>query len=411
MIADYVTQRRWFRGKARPLREMHVEEAFPIDLAGAPASLMIVRATYAEGDDDRYVLLGWNDATTHHDALAEPRLLSALLEKLRGGGTRITGERGTLVFRPLPGFDAVKATSLVPKPSETEQTNTSVPFGDGYILKIVRKLDEGRSAELEMGELLTKSGYAGTPPLLGAIEIERPNAKEPSTVGIVHRFVPNRGDAWTFTLDLLARSNAAADYAPYASRLGKRIAEMHAALARATGPSFAPEPLDRARRQALADGVRAGVRGVQKWLAEGDAARIDRRLAMFVELEHDPVATRVHGDLHLGQILVTDAEDFVIIDFEGEPARPLAERKAKRSPMADVAGMLRSFDYAAATAKAPRAWYEGAARELLAAYGEAPREVLDFHLLEKCIYEIGYEANNRPDWIEIPRAGLRELLA
>jgi trehalose synthase-fused probable maltokinase len=411
----YLRERRWFRGKARDLRETSVVERFPLDLAGTAAQLRVVRATYGDGGSEDYVVVGRDQDDQEEDALADPKLLSALLDHVRRE-TRV----GALVFRKLPGFDEVKATSTTPMPSAKEQTNTSVPFGDTYILKIVRKLDDGRSAELEMGEFLTRNGYAGAPPVLGAIEIERPASAEPATVGIVHRFSPNRGEAWGFTLAILAADPAA--YGRHATLLGRRVAEMHAVLARGTGSAFAPEPLDRSRRASLADAVRAAAGNVTRHIDEATRAKIDARVQAFVDLESDPVATRVHGDLHLGQILVTPPpqEDFVIIDFEGEPARPLEERKAKRSPMADVAGMLRSFDYAAATAKAPRAWYRATSEAFLSAYGDvlplggsrsASRDVLDFYLVEKCIYEIGYEANNRPDWIGIPLEGLRELLA
>jgi trehalose synthase-fused probable maltokinase len=161
------------------------------------------------------------------------------------------------------------------------------------------------------------------------------------------------------------------------------------------------------------------------------------RLASFVDLEEDPLASRVHGDLHLGQVLFT-GDDFVIVDFEGEPARPLAERKTKRSPLADVAGMLRSFQYAPAASlkaraarglAAPRAgwsllWYRAVTGAFLGAWldvmrgspmlprnEDTLRTALDFYLFEKCIYEVAYEANNRPDWIGVPLEGLSELMA
>lgn len=412
-LAEYIKERRWFRGKARAIEDAVVEETYPLDLAGAPVALSIVHVTYADGPDERYVLVATSDGKTQQDALKDARMLSALLEKFKGGGTRIDSAKGTLVFRPLPGFDGAlaKATSLTPQPSAKEQTNTSIPFGDALILKIIRVLDEGRSAELDMGEFLTRNGYTSAPPVLGAIEIEREKGAPAATVGVAHRFSPNRGEAWAFTLDVLAKSKDPAAFRPHAELLGKRVGEMHAVLARATDPGFAPTTIDRDRRRALAEGVRTGVAAVERHLREGDLEKIDARLTAFIEREGDPPATRIHGDLHLGQILVAaDRDDFVIIDFEGEPARTLEERKSKRSPMADVAGMLRSFDYAAATAKADRAWVKATSDAFLGAYGEVPRDVLEFYLLEKCVYEINYEANNRPDWIAIPVGGLAELL-
>lgn len=439
-LTPYIANRRWFRGKARGLREARIEEVFPLDLGGAPVDLAIVGCTYAEGEPDQYVLpianaigaeaealpahlvIGKDGDRTLYDALGSEKLLAGLLEKLRGGGTRVESPTGTLVFRPLPGFEDAPHTSTTPHPSQKEQTNSSIVFGDAYIFKIVRKLDEGRSAELEMGETLTKYGYASSPKVLGAIEILR-KGKEPSTVGVVHQFLANEGDAWPFTLERVQTDPAG--YLPHARLLGQRLGEMHGVLARADEPEFAPVPLDRATRAATGEAVRKNARTVASSLRPGDEAKIAARVETFVGLAKDPIATRVHGDLHLGQILAREG-DFVFIDFEGEPARSIEERKGKRSPLADVAGMLRSFDYAAATVLRARsvaeakAWYAAVAREFLAAYRAAAPAVitdaatfqtsLDFYLLEKCLYEIAYEANNRPDWLAIPRDGLGDLL-
>jgi maltose alpha-D-glucosyltransferase/alpha-amylase len=198
---------------------------------------------------------------------------------------------------------------------------------------------------------------------------------------------------------------------------------MHAVLAQGEGRAFAPEPITKDRRAELGESVLAEARALGKWLVEGDLARIEERVQRFVALPRDPIATRIHGDLHLGQILVT-GEDFILIDFEGEPARSLAERRAKRSPLADVAGMVRSFDYAAATVLRKdrpadaRAWSKATSDAFLAAYRkkaavdeELFAACLDFYLVEKCLYEIKYEANNRPDWLPIPKDGLHDLLA
>jgi maltose alpha-D-glucosyltransferase/alpha-amylase len=198
---------------------------------------------------------------------------------------------------------------------------------------------------------------------------------------------------------------------------------MHVVLARGKDASFAPTRLDKA---ALAKRVEADARAASKWLDAELVEKAAQRASAFAKLDAEAIAMRVHGDLHLGQILV-QGSDFVIIDFEGEPARSLAERKGKRSPLADVAGMVRSFDYAAATALrksspgAARKWSRETSRAFLAAWRDATRAALpmddatfqaalDVHVLEKSLYEIAYEANNRPDWLDIPRDGLRDLL-
>jgi predicted trehalose synthase len=401
-LTEYVKGRRWFRAKAKGLVSATVDETFPID----DVALSIVLLRYDDGSTDRYVL-AMRDS--EYDVLADEGVLAKLLEKFKG--FTVTSDKGSkLVFRPYPGF-AYEAAK--PRVLGAEQTNTSVLFGDRFILKVVRKLDEGTSAELEMGDFLTRHGYASAPPVMGAIELGT------STVGILHRLVPNRGDAWTATLKDMDAGLA------HASLLGKRVGEMHVVLAGGTEPAFAPEAIRADARKKLAAHVEAEARAVEKYLRPGDLPRVIERLGAFAGQSEDPIAMRVHGDLHLGQILAT-ADDFVIIDFEGEPSRTLAERKAKRSPLADVAGMLRSFDYAAATAlkgAEARAWYakakaafEDAYRTatrlspVLALSDEAWRRNLDFFLFEKAIYEIGYEANNRPDWIAIPQGGVAALL-
>jgi trehalose synthase-fused probable maltokinase len=458
VIADYVKARRWFRAKARPLTWAGVDEAFPLLLGGEEVSFAIIRCAYADGGQaDHYVLplatargeeaerlgreqphlvVGPADGGgVQYDALGSPRLLAALLGVFEAGGARAAGrqtesERGTLVFRTAAGYGRAKTSNVAPRPTKTEQTNTSIVFGDSFILKIVRKLDEGRSAELEMGEFLTRHGYTSAPEVVGAIEIERPGAKEPATVGILHRFVANEGDAWTSTLADLEASPEAATYLPRARRLGARVGEMHVVLAGGSEPAFTPERLDIAAREGLAARVGDAARAASQWLAPSDVARVVERAKDFAMLTDAPLAMRVHGDLHLGQILVRD-DEFVIIDFEGEPARPLAERKAKRSPLADVAGMVRSFDYAASSVirkkhgpAVARAWSQAVSTAFVAAWRAATVEyaalampddvftkTLAVHLLEKCLYEIAYEANNRPDWLDIPRDGLRDLLS
>jgi trehalose synthase-fused probable maltokinase len=469
-ITSYVKERRWFRAKARGLVSATIAETFPLRLDNVDVAFSVILCSYDDGGSERYVLpiatasgeeaarlmrerphlvigTSSNDgAVIHYDALGSERLLTALLDRFRDGLTVSShdeeGEvRHELVFRILPAFEGIKLGNVAPRPMTTEQTNTSIVYGDGFVLKIIRKLEDGPSAELDVGEFLTRHGYASAPLVAGAIEIgfgERSGSgqgvgtePQPATVGILHRFVPNRGDAWTATLQALEASDAVEAYRTKAALLGRRVGEMHAVLAKGTGPAFVPEPIRKDTRRRLADAVVKEARALTKFLRDGDLPRIVRRLDAFVDQSDDPIAMRIHGDLHLGQILATPEDDFILIDFEGEPARSLAERKVKRSPLADVAGMLRSFHYAAATVlrarnyDASERWYRGVAATFLEAYREAThrrahpgltlssdlwRKTLDFYLFEKCIYEVGYEANNRPDWIAIPQDGIADLL-
>jgi trehalose synthase-fused probable maltokinase len=456
MLPAYIAPRRWFRSKTRTIAEVSIAAALPLPLEGREVFFTVLRVRYAEGTDEEYVLpLTWVDdiafvqAKPHlvvsmlrFDGVDEPRwLVDALgaraalqgILSLVARGATVQGPAGAFDFRTIAGA-SVCATGE-PRPVDVEQSNTSVVFGRECILKVVRKLDPGRSPDLEMGEHLTRAGYAHTPRLLGAVELTRGDG-EPATVAVIHAFVPNEGDAWSFTLARI-RGAASPDVA-FVRPLAERVAAMHAALAAPTeDPRFAPEPIDRAEREALGEAVEAslarafalgGSRAgalppaaasrLRAMARSGDA--LSAATAALVAAE--PCSkTRVHGDLHLGQILVSGG-DFVIIDFEGEPARSLAERKAKRSPAVDVAGMLRSLHYASAAAEVGGDWYRQAERAFVDAYVQAaapcsvlPRSpeargaLLRFFSLEKCVYELHYELNNRPDWVDIPLRGLEML--
>jgi maltose alpha-D-glucosyltransferase/alpha-amylase len=261
---------------------------------------------------------------------------------------------------------------------------------------------------------------------------------------LAQRFVHNQGDAWSWTLAALERLTAEndatfANYATFAATLGRRLAEMHAVLARPSDdPAFAPEPMGEDASRRLAAGITADLENALSRIAaaglHGEAADWlhGNRDALLARIEAVAATaqgrqlTRIHGDLHLGQVLVTGG-DVMIIDFEGQPAQPLAERRAKDLALRDVAGMLRSFDYATAVADRARPpgpdtealraehryarFCQEARSTFLDAYragaGEAPDSaLLDLLLVAKAAYEVGYEAANRPDWIEVPVDGL-----
>jgi len=427
-------------------------------------------------------------------AEADPAFARALLDAVAKGG-RFPGPDGDVVAWPTRAFAAVAsgAEGLEPRPLSAEQSNTSIRFGDRLVLKLFRRTEPGPNPDLEIGAFLTEvAGYRNTPPVLGGIEY-RPRRGEAWSLGILQAFVPNEGDAWRFTLDAVARffERAAAHGAaperaevpqgrlldlagappaastralvgPYldaARLLGTRTAELHVALSSHPElPAFAPEPytpafqrdvvrtartlvkevfqLLRRRRRTLADDVRA--RADRVLAREGE---ITERMARIGARPFTALRTRAHGDYHLGQVLWT-GQDFMIIDFEGEPARPLAARRAKVSPLRDVAGMLRSFHYAAfqglAThgsaplpaeqARAAEAWarvwqltvsgaYLGAYLQtargapFLPASREELEGLLDLFLAEKAIYELSYELNNRPAWVGLPLQGIADLLA
>jgi malto-oligosyltrehalose trehalohydrolase/4-alpha-glucanotransferase len=351
--------------------------------------------------------------------------------------------------------------------SSVEQSNTSIRIGDGAILKVIRKLESGVHPELEVSRFLTDAaGFTATPALLGWIELDSPaSGLGAATLSILQAFVPNEGDGWSWVLDRLARgagfgkaSTEAFDEATsWLRRLGRRTAEMHAAFETGTDdPAFRPEPVLAKDLQSwvasaqatacraldgLADAARLAPHA--RSLAEALLARrdetIERLQAMLGEVPSFS-KTRHHGDYHLGQVLATGG-DAVIIDFEGEPLRPLAERRAKHAALRDVAGMCRSLAYATAAAASRRsppdlpraepgaverrlaAWEAEASEAFRDSYFEAARgssfcpenradadRVVRFFMLEKALYEIAYELANRPDWVVIPLRGVLALL-
>lgn len=401
------------------------------------------------------------------DAVVDPTFAVALVEGIRREAA-FPGSDGGIVCRNTRKLAEIEL-SAQPQVvrSGVEQSNTSITIDGKVILKLLRRPEEGVNAEIEVGRYLTESTrFANTPPLLGWIKAVDSGGRE-IALATLHGFVQNQGDAWTWVTGYLERFLDETSVLPlpdamarveeglhqdnlvFMRQLGRRTAEMHLALCQETADAaFAPEPVvdddvvawrERARRQA-ADAL-AAVRGLDS--AEADSLRVradelDAVIHSLPPVGADILRTRVHGDYHLGQVLVV-SNDVFIIDFEGEPRRTLAERRQKDSPLRDVAGMLRSFDYAAWTvvqrldtfrpgageqaAPLVRDWRERAGRAFMETYMETAREcafmpqeeedlrrLLALFLIEKACYEIAYEAGNRPGWVNIPLRGLLELL-
>ena len=334
--------------------------------------------------------------------------------------------------------------------SKAEQSNTSIRIGESAILKVIRKLEEGVHPELEVGRFLSdEAGFIATPKTLAWAEIEAVAGLGAATLSVVQTFVPNQGDGWSWVVDQLSQG-AADPTIVWLRRLGRRTADMHRTFAfGSNGPAFRPEP--------------AGSADLQSWVAAADAMAQRALDAVAANREKLPstahelaktllahrrillqqlrtglagisefMKTRHHGDYHLGQVLVA-GDDAVIIDFEGEPLRPLVERRAKNAALRDVAGMLRSLAYATAAAgkdlsEAARqglaGWEAQASRAYLNSYLEAaaganflPSEraaaerLVRFFMLEKALYEVVYELANRPEWVSIPLRGVLALLS
>jgi len=429
-----------------------------------------------------------------YDAMVDKAFCNELLDAI-GKRRHFKGEGGNVAGLPSRVFNNVRGFGRTKPDLEStlvkgEQSNTSVIYGDRLILKLFRHLEEGPNPDLELGRFLSeKAHFPHTPPLAGALEYHRRN-KRPSTLAVLHGLVPNAVDAWQYTLDALDRYfNRALAHptvqmppipltpplfltepvpalvqetvGPYLSSvqlLGERTAQLHLALASdQSDPEFAPEPFSVMYQNAVYHAMRSSAAQTMDLLrarletlpevlrqeAQAVLALEDNIVARFLPLrstKFSGVRIRCHGDYHLGQVLYT-GKDFVIIDFEGEPKRPVTERRLKRSPLRDVASMVRSFDYAAHFAVARHAstavdpgqiplleqwakfWYIWVTPVFLTSYlntakqapllPEAHRELatlLNAYLLDKAIYEIGYELDNRPDWLRVPIRGILQLM-
>ena len=426
-----------------------------------------------------------------YDALFDPHFCKSLLHAI-ARRRRFKGDLGTVVAMPAKAFRQVCGAldaGLEPTLLKRAEKNTSVIYGDRLILKMFRRLQEGTNPDLEIARFITeKTSFAHLPPFAGALEFHADHG-EPITIGLLQGWVANQGDAWRYTLECLGRyfeqalerqtqteplpppgrallqlvggeiplfaREAIGSYLASAALLGQRTGELHVALASDSGdPAFAAEPFTAPYRRSLYQTMRALAEQAFTLLAKNfrnlppevrpNAERVlsekkDILNRFHAILEKKIISTRIrcHGDYHLGQLLYT-GKDFVIIDFEGEPARPTSERRAKRSPLRDVAGMLRSFKYAAVTGlksgglrpeDVPRLrpwadhWYLWVAVAFVKAYLETTRlaefppkstdelgVLLDLYMLEKTICELAYELNNRLDWVEVPIQGIVEIL-
>jgi maltose alpha-D-glucosyltransferase/alpha-amylase len=430
-----------------------------------------------------------------YDALVEQHFCNTLLRAI-ARRRRFKGEKGEIIashpriiFRKIrgPEEEILEATVL-----KGEQTNTSVAYGDRLKLKLFRRLEEGVNPELEIGRFLTEEEpFPNVPSVAGVIEYQTRRTEEPVTIAVLHEYVRNQGDAWQYTLDAvghyfehvlshpgvevpLPRHDSCLDISgeslppiaediigPYlasAQLLGQRTAELHMTLASAMdNPNFVPEPFSATYQRSLCHGMRGFAVQVLQLLrdrlkrlpdeAKADAKRVlsleESIIGRFEDITSRRITgmrVRCHGDYHLGQVLYT-GNDFVIVDFEGEPTRHLGERRIKRSPLRDVAGMIRSFHYAAyvalrgqaSTVLRPedlstleewaRAWYLWVSATFLKAYlgfmADIPilprsrdevETVLCAYLLDKAIYELQYELNNRPDWVWLPLQGILQVL-
>ncbi len=491
VLPAYLAKRRWFGAKGEALQSARIAYGVPLR-AGRDNNVLFSEIEVVVGGrvesyampivaiEENASALGMQLAFARArrgpqvgyltDGFTSDDFTTAMLQHMRDGSV-LAHERGELRFRTTSRGDLLD----LPEGAEVrrlsaEQSNSSQIIDDAVVLKIVRKVLAGIHPEAEMTGYLTERGFGNIAPLV-AETVRVDPAGVPHTVALVQGFVRNQGDGWGWTLEYLDRAaddfgasdegedeatDALSGYDAFAAAMGRRLAELHAVLSQdSEDPAFMPQVADDAALQEWAEGAIAQIDGamealgrVMQWPSEPDrmqAAALGGRVEAIREAARGlarqgrgALRTRVHGDFHLGQVLVVQGDAY-LIDFEGEPARTMEQRRAKSSPMRDVAGLLRSFDYAAAAASIGRTAESGPAADsravlvekfrtsasaaFLEAYravlDQTPRRwvpavaeqaVLDLFLLEKAAYEIRYEAANRPTWLGIPLAGFTSIV-
>ena len=513
-LPDYLPKQRWFAGKSRRIQTTKILDSAELD--ASHSALTLVEVGFDNGSSETYQLplaMTFGEVGDELRRAAPSAGIASIMSKRVGGllydgifddkacaelfsliekGRKLEAREGQFQGMRGKAFQNILGSGEAPlqvRRGSAEQSNTSILFGDHFILKLFRRLEAGVNPDCEIGQYLTeKSSFDGIPPFAGLIEYTRTANAEPMVLAMLQGLVANEGDGWKWTVEELDRyyetcaaatfpenindglgdpldlserptSQLARDHAgiylDFAAMLGRRTAELHLALASPTdNPAFAPEPLTAddlhaqladARQQAVGifDMLKERVSYLPDDVVEIAASVLSRRRRILEHLGNAKFdglrlqRIRIHGDYHLGQVLRVKS-DFVILDFEGEPARSLAYRRSKQCPLKDVAGMLRSFSYAAYgtlinyTARHPedlarlepwaQLWERFVAAEFLRAYRNTARgaeflpastadfrKLLDVFLLDKALYEILYELNSRPGWVRIPMLGIMSL--
>ncbi len=489
----YLPTRRWYGGKERVLRELKITQNVPLGGDGSTARLLVAEVAFTDGLPESYLLpVAFADENftlrlvaeapqaiiarlegqqSLCDALHLPEVRATLLRLIVSDSASSTRSRLVASRQSTSDAAALERALANSRLVSVDQSNTSIAYGETWLLKVLRKFDRGIHPDAELTRFLSEEAkLACVPPYAGGLSLV--DRAGEAVIGMLYGFVVNQGDGWTYTMDALARyfdrvlearrdfdeatapDVIGAVYRERARQLGQRTAEMHRALACAEDRAeFAPEPFSTLYQRSLYQGMRGSTGQVLRQLkrhlsrlpedARADAASLLGSQAPILKvfarlLSHrmDVSRIRIHGDFHLAQVLNT-GKDFVIIDFEGEPRSPLSERRLKRCALRDVAGMLRSFDYAVTTALRneraddvqrlipwARAWATTIRDAYLTAYLEAAagasflpstaidtRLLLEAYQLDKALYEVAYELSYRPAWVGTPLRAVNEMIA
>jgi maltokinase len=447
-LSEWLEEQRWYASKSRHVTGVEIDESAA--LAQSPLLVLtLVQARFASGSHELYQLPlsfvppGMTEPAGHtpiqrtagaavFDAVADPERARILLRAIDAEES-IETENGCFHFHRTE-LSGPLAPDAPVRPVGVEQSNSSIVFGDQTVLKVFRKLEPGINPELELLQFLTLHGYANIAPLLGWYEYD--GRSFAATLGVAQRFFPDATGGWELALAQIGTDPEG--LLVELGNLGQVTAELHNALASdATDPAFSPEEPSTESLSLLTATIDEDIERIFVRLPDdervasiaGRGQDVREQIASRAQIGAGGREIRTHGDFHLGQTLHgVGGTRWLIIDFEGEPARPLFERRQKRSPLRDVASMLRSFAYAASASEirdgvlAPPDFEERARRLFLEQYfshidpallpsGEtAILNLLSIFELEKAIYELQYELDNRPDWLPIPVAGINRLL-
>jgi maltokinase len=444
-LSEWLLGRRWFGSKAQDLSHLGVLDTVTLH-DGPPALLLaLIEARFPTGTHNIYQLLlgvrpaeeGWTegrlediDGVTLYDAVADPEAVAGLAGLL-GSSATIRSERATVDFHWPEGIEPPGPDASV-RAMGAEQSNSSFVFDDAFVMKAFRRLEAGDNPELEMTRFLTAREFPNVAALAGWADY-RGDLMD-ATLAVVQRYIEGGRDGWELALDEVGSDPDV--FVARMAELGAVIGRMHTTLASdGTDPAFAPEEPSVESTSLITATIDEQIERLFVDLPEMEALEpiahrgeeVRDRLQLLSHVGSGGKLIRQHGDLHLGQTLLAP-DRWIVLDFEGEPARALIDRRRKRSCLRDVAGMLRSFAYAASASElqrdtpAPEGWegrtresfltgYFGAVDQSLLPPGEtASRTLLTIFELEKAVYELRYELNNRPDWVRIPVAGIARLL-